>query len=188
MRIVALGGRSGSGKTHLIIRLIEYFQARDLRVATIKHTHHHDFDIDRPGKDSYRHRTAGAVETLLVSDTNYALLGSIPTHSTPLETVRKLSPCDLLLVEGFHDWPGIARIEVFRSSCGSRPLAADQAGFSAIALPADDGCEPVSGLALLDLNDTGAIASYIEQLPPEGTTTPTGRRGPSARLAHLHTR
>jgi molybdopterin-guanine dinucleotide biosynthesis protein B len=188
MRIVAFSGRSGSGKTHLIVRLIEHFSARGQRVSTVKHTHHHDFEIDRPGKDSFRHRAAGAAETLLLSDTGYALLGSGAGDSAAMDAVRRLAPCDLLLVEGFHDWQGIARIEVFRSAFGSRPLAADRSGFTAIAMPADDSCEPVSGVALLDLNDTAGIARFIDELPQQGGRAATQRRGPVIRLAHLHTR
>jgi molybdopterin-guanine dinucleotide biosynthesis protein B len=188
MRTVAIGGRSGSGKTHLIERLIQHFTVRGLQVATVKHTHHHDFEVDRPGKDSWRHRTAGATETLLVSDRGYALLGDLPDAMDWPDILRRMRPVDLLLIEGFGELRDLPRIEVYRSSLGERPLAADDSRYVAIAVPADDRGESVPGLETFDLDDTAAIGEFILRLPAASATLAARRRGPTTRLAHLHAR
>ena len=185
---MAIGGRSGSGKTHLIERLIRHFGARGLSVATVKHTHHHDFELDRPGKDSWRHRAAGATETLLVSERGYALLGDLPEPMDWQDILRRMRPVDLLLIEGFGQLRDLPRIEVYRSTLGERPLAADDARYVAIAVPPGDHGETVPGLATLDLDDTAAIGEFILQLPLASATLTPRRRGPTTRLAHLHAR
>lgn len=185
MRKIAIAGRSGSGKTHLIERLVVAFTAQGLAVSTVKHTHHHEFEIDSPGKDSWRHRQAGAQETLLVSDTRFALLGDLPRPMDLAGIESRLRPADLLLVEGFAELPAIPRIEVFRSFLGVRPLAADGRGFVAIASPDGDRGEPVEGVSYLDLDDTAAIAEFILALPVADSVPGAGRRGPSTRLIRL---
>ncbi len=188
MRAVGFGGRSGSGKTHLIVRLIDHFAARGMRVATVKHTHHHNFELDQPGKDSWQHREAGAVETLLLSDERYAILGQQTEPWNLASIQRRMQTSDLLLIEGFSALAGVPRIEVFRSVLGSPPQAMAQEGFVALAMPHDDHCEPLPGLPVLDLDDTAAIADFVLALPPMSTQSDKRRRGPTTRLAHLHGR
>ena len=101
MKVFGIAGYSGSGKTTLIERVLPQLAARDLRVAVIKHTHH-DFDIDRPGKDSWRAREAGASAVLLSSDHRTAVLTEHRDSPPSLaDLLAKLPPCDLVLVEGY---------------------------------------------------------------------------------------
>jgi molybdopterin-guanine dinucleotide biosynthesis protein B len=186
--MVAIAGRSGSGKTHLIERLVRHFVARGLRVATVKHTHHHDFELDLPGKDSWRHRAAGASETLLVSDRRYALLGDLAKPLELPEILQRVQPADLLLIEGFAELRGLPRIEVFRSFLGARTPGRDDSSLAAIAVPLDDSAELPTGIPCLDLDDTAVIADFILHLPLASTVPATRRRGPAARLTHLHSR
>ena len=121
MRIFGLAGWSGSGKTTLLAAVIPDLVARGLTVSTIKHAHH-EFDIDRPGKDSWRHREAGAREVMVASSRRWALmheLGEAPEPSLD-ELVARISPVDLLLVEGWKRHPH-PKIEVHRPSLG-KPL------------------------------------------------------------------
>ena len=157
MKIFGLAGRSGSGKTTLLVRLLPELRARGLTVSTLKHAHH-GFDIDRPGKDSHRHREAGASEVMVVSGDRWALLHEIRDEEPPLEDlIRRMTPVDLVLVEGFHTH-GHPMIEVHRPSAGHRLMW--HAGSDILAVASDKpvhGC----GVPVLDLNDTGAIADYI---------------------------
>lgn len=122
MRIFGFAGFSGSGKTTLIEKLIPLFTARELRVSVIKHAHH-AFDVDRPGKDSYRHREAGCSEVLVSSSNRWALMHELRGALEPSlnELVARLSPCDLVLVEGFKHDP-IPKLEVHRSATASSGL------------------------------------------------------------------
>ena len=118
MRIFGLVGRSGSGKTTLIAALLPELRARGLTVSTIKHAHH-GFDLDQPGKDSFRHREAGAKEVMLVADSRWALMHEIgDAPDPPLEDlVARLAPVDFVVIEGFHTH-GHPAIEVYRPSEG----------------------------------------------------------------------
>src|SRR5215472_6257156 len=122
MRIFGLTGWSGSGKTTLMTALIGEFIARGFSVSTIKHAHH-DFDIDQPGKDSWRHRQAGASEVMVASARRWALMHELRDEPEQgLDALLpRITPVDLLLVEGFkrHSHP---KIEVYRPSLGKPPL------------------------------------------------------------------
>jgi molybdopterin-guanine dinucleotide biosynthesis protein B len=157
MRILGLAGWSGSGKTTLLTGLIPELTARGLSVSTIKHAHH-EFDIDRPGKDSWHHRQAGAKEVMISSSRRWALMHELrgATEPTLDELVARLSPVDLLLVEGFKRDPH-PKIEVHRPSLGKPLLFPDDRHIVAIA--AD---EPLAApIPLLPLGDPSAIAAFI---------------------------
>lgn len=157
MKVFGFAGYSGSGKTTLIEQLIPRFVARGLRVSLIKHAHH-SFDIDKPGKDSYRHREAGAGEVLLTSANRWVLMHELRGEREPglREQLRLFSPCDLVLVEGYKS-ADIPKIEVHRPSTDS-PLL--HPGDTDIVAVASD--QPIAvSIPLLDLNDLDAIAEFI---------------------------
>src|SRR6478672_4578875 len=118
MKIFGFAGYSGSGKTTLIEKLIPLFTARGLSVSLIKHAHH-TFDVDQPGKDSYRHRKAGCSEVLVTSSRRWALVHELRGAPEPTlaEQVTLVSPCDLLLVEGYKR-EHIPKLEVHRAATG----------------------------------------------------------------------
>src|SRR3954462_13984762 len=113
MKIFGIAGYSGSGKTTLIEKLIPLFTQRGLRVSLMKHAHH-TFDVDQPGKDSYRHRHAGASEVVVTSSRRWVLMHELRGAQEPSfdEQIRRFSACDLLLVEGFKFAP-IPKLEVW---------------------------------------------------------------------------
>jgi molybdopterin-guanine dinucleotide biosynthesis protein B len=157
LKIFGLAGWSGSGKTTLLEKLIPLFVAQGLRVATVKQTHH-DVDLDQPGKDSYRHRAAGASEVLLTSSARWMLLHELRDEAEPAlaQHLARLSPCDLVLVEGFKQ-EAIPKLEIYRPING-KPLLYPQDPHI-IAIASD---EPQKGpLPRLDLNDPAAIAGFI---------------------------
>ena len=121
MRVFGFAGWSGSGKTTLIEQLIPRLGSRGLTVSLIKHAHH-EFDVDQPGKDSYRHRAAGCQEVLVSSAARWALMHELRGASelTLAQAIQRLSPCDLVLVEGFKT-AAIPKLEVYRPSVG-KPL------------------------------------------------------------------
>lgn len=157
MKVFGLAGYSGSGKTTLIEKLIPLIRQEGLRVSVIKHTHH-DFDLDRPGKDSWRHRQAGAQEVLLTCDARWVLMHELRHEPEPTleEQLKVLSPCDLVLVEGFKQTP-IAKLEVHRPAHGRPPLWPENPSIVAVASDAPLDCP----LPLLDLNDAATIARFI---------------------------
>ncbi|MFA7291387.1 MAG: molybdopterin-guanine dinucleotide biosynthesis protein B [Rhodocyclaceae bacterium] len=157
MKIFGIAGYSGSGKTTLIEQLIPRLIACGLRVSVIKHAHH-SFDIDRPGKDSFRHREAGASEVMLTGAQRWALLHELRDEPEPTleEYLQHFSPCDLVLVEGFkHE--AVPKLEVYRPANGKPPLWPENPHVVAVATD-----EPVkTHLPVLDLNDVDAIASFV---------------------------
>ena len=157
MRIFGFAGWSGSGKTTLIEKLIPRFVKGGLRVSLIKHAHH-QFDVDQPGKDSYRHRHAGATEVLVTSSRRWVLMHELRGGQEPSfeEQLKHLSPCDLVIVEGFKFQP-IPKIEVYREGVDSPPLHPKDPHIIAVATDA----KIETTLPVLDLNDDAAIAQFI---------------------------
>jgi len=157
MKIFGFAGWSGSGKTTLIEQLIPRFVQRGLRVSLIKHAHH-TFDVDQPGKDSYRHRHAGAGEVLVTSSRRWVLMHELRGAQEPSfdEQIRHLVPCDLLLVEGFKHAP-IPKLEVWRAATGEGLLHPNDPHIVAVA--SDEKIE--TALPLLDLNDVDGISQFI---------------------------
>lgn len=162
MKVIGIVGRKDSGKTHLVVRLIGEFARLGLTVSTIKHTHHHDFVLDQPGKDSDRHRVAGAREVILAGDTQWALLHSAAAPPTIEELLGRLAPCDIVLVEGYKGLAQLMRIEVCRDATTRPPLALGDPLIEAIACPSDCPLPEASRRPpRLDLNDTAAVARFI---------------------------
>jgi molybdopterin-guanine dinucleotide biosynthesis protein B len=159
MKTFGFAGWSGSGKTTLIEKLIPLFVKRGLRVSLIKHAHH-TFDVDVPGKDSYRHRHAGASEVLVTSSRRWVLMHELRGEQEPSfeEQLKRISPCDLLIVEGFKHAP-IPKLEVWRAETGEGLLHPKDPHIVAVASDARIDTR----LPLLDLNDAGAIAAFIVQ-------------------------
>ena len=156
-QVFGFAGFSGSGKTTLIEQLIPRLVAAGLRVSLIKHAHH-AFDIDKPGKDSYRHREAGCTEVLVTSDRRWVMMHELRDEAEPSleEQVARFSPCDLVLVEGFKR-AAIPKLEVHRPSHGRALLHPGDPNIVAVASDA-----PVATrLPVLDINDSAAIAEFI---------------------------
>jgi molybdopterin-guanine dinucleotide biosynthesis protein B len=156
-RVFGFAGWSGSGKTTLIEQLIPRFIARGLTVSLVKHAHH-DFDLDQPGKDSFRHRQAGCREVLVTSAQRWALQHELRGRPelTLDEALQHLSPCDLVLVEGFKTAP-IAKLEVYRASVG-KPLLHPRDP-KIVAVATDGPLE--SPLPVLPLGDPDAVATFV---------------------------
>lgn len=157
MNVVGFAGYSGNGKTTLIEAVIPLLVARGLRVSLIKHAHH-SFDVDQPGKDSYRHRTAGAAEVLVASQQRWALMRELRQETEPTldEHLQRLSPCDVVLVEGFKHAP-IAKIEVHRAAVATPLLFLNDPHIIAIATDA----MLETRLPQLDINNAAEIAEFI---------------------------
>ncbi len=158
MKVIGFAGFSGSGKTTLIEAVMPLLVARGLRVVLIKHAHH-DFDVDQPGKDSYRHRAAGASEVLVASSKRWVLMHELRGAPEPTlsDHLRRLSDCDIALVEGFKREP-VAKIEVHRA-CVDLPLIYPEDSY-VVAVATDEKLETL--LPQLDINDPVAIADFIQ--------------------------
>jgi len=158
MRVWGVAGWKNSGKTGLVERLVTEFRGRGLTVSTVKHAHH-SFDVDHEGKDSHRHRVAGATEVLLSSRNRWALMHELRgDDEPPLEDLLgRLSPVDLVLVEGFKR-DRHPKIEAHRSATGSPLIAVDDLTIRAIASDSDAQAE---GRPTFHLDDTRAIADFI---------------------------
>ena len=158
MKIFGIVGWSGSGKTTLIAKLLPVLAARGLAVSTVKHSSH-DFDIDKPGKDSYVHRQAGAREVLVSSAQRWALIheNRKAREASLDDLIARMTPVDLVLVEGFktHAHP---KIEVFRKTVAEELLTAADPHIVALASDA-----PVAGtrLPVFSLDDADSIAEFI---------------------------
>ncbi len=157
-RVLGIVGWSGSGKTTLITRLIPVLIARGIRVATLKHAHH-KFDVDQPGKDSYEHRKAGACEVIVSSARRWVQMHEVGNgaEATLPELLAKVSPCDLILVEGFKTEPH-PKLEVCREATANPPLHPIDLRIVAIA---SDRAFPDAGIPVVDLNDIPAVADLV---------------------------
>ena len=159
MKIIGIAGYSGSGKTTLIEKVIPLLVGEGLRVSLIKHAHH-EFDVDQPGKDSWRHRQAGCAEVLVSSSERWALMHELRGAAEPTlqEQLRLFGPCDLVIVEGYKKEP-IPRVEVHRRSGHTPLLYPDDPHVVAVATD-----EPLdTALPQLDVDDAGAVARFIIQ-------------------------
>ncbi|MDA9409857.1 molybdopterin-guanine dinucleotide biosynthesis protein B [Bradyrhizobium sp. CCBAU 45384] len=157
MKVIGLAGWSGAGKTTLLTRLIPHFNAQGLRVSVIKHAHHR-FDVDVPGKDSWRHREAGAAEVLVASSNRWALMHELRGAAEPRlpELLSKLSAVDLVVVEGFKREPH-RKIEVHRAANAKPLLFPDDPGIVGIAT--DAAVE--TRLPTVHLDDIEAVAALM---------------------------
>ena len=157
MKVFGFAAWSGSGKTTLIENLVPLFVARGLKVSLIKHAHH-AFDVDQPGKDSYRHRQAGATEVLVSSSARWVLMHELRTEAEPElpQLLERMSPCDLVLVEGFKQQP-IPKIEIHRRAAATPLLHPDDPHIVAIATDVD----LETRLPRFALDDYEGIARFI---------------------------
>jgi molybdopterin-guanine dinucleotide biosynthesis protein B len=160
MRVIGIAGWSGAGKTTLIVKLIPALNARGFSVSTLKHAHH-DFDVDKPGKDSYAHREAGAREVLIASANRWALMRELRGDEEPPlgALLARLSPVDFVLVEGYKRDSHV-KIEVHRVANGKPLLFPEDADIKALAC--DGGFPGFPPHAHLD--DIEAIATLVERL------------------------
>ena len=157
-KVLGIAGWSGSGKTTLLTKLIPLLVSRNLRVATVKHAHH-SFDVDQPDKDSYEHRQAGASEVIVSSARRWVQMHEIGpgAEATLAELLAKVSPCDLVLVEGFKR-ERFPKIEIYRPSLGNEPLHRQDEFIVAVASD-----QPLGGLEIpwANLNDARAVAELV---------------------------
>src|ERR1700729_861 len=158
MKVIGLSGWSGAGKTTLLSRVIPHLLGLGLRVSVIKHAHH-EFDVDVPGKDSWVHRQSGATEVLVSSTRRWALMHELRGATEPKipELLAKMSPVDLVLIEGFKREPH-RKIEVHRAANGKPPLFPDDPEIVGIA--SDTKLE--TRLPTVDLHDIPAIAALMQ--------------------------
>jgi len=158
MRIIGLAGWSGSGKTTLITKLIPRLTARGISVSTLKHAHH-GFDLDQPGKDSFFHRAAGATEVIISSAKRFAILHELRDEQEwdlP-DLVAKMSPVDLVLVEGFKR-DAFPKLEIHRIANGKPLIHPEDPHIVAVA---SDSAVPAALVPVIDLNDIEAIADLL---------------------------
>ena len=157
MIVFGIAGWSGSGKTTLIEKLIPRFTQRGKIVSVIKHAHH-GFDLDRPGKDSWRHREAGATQVLMLSEQRWVLMHELRDDPEPPLGIqlRLLAPCDIVLIEGFKA-AAVPKVEVYRKGNGKPPLWPESTNVVAVAADVDIDCP----LPRFGLDDAPAVADFI---------------------------
>lgn len=177
MRILGFAGWSGSGKTTLLAKVIPRLVARGLTVSTVKHAHH-GFDVDTPGKDSHTHRLAGATEVLVASAKRWALMHELRQESEPTiyELLQRMSPVDLVLIEGFKSARHV-RIEVFRKSIGKAPFHPENPQVAGIVsdMPFPDAAVPV-----VHIDDIEGVVELV-LAKAESLETVLARAGASVR-------
>jgi molybdopterin-guanine dinucleotide biosynthesis protein B len=162
MKVVGFAGFSGSGKTMLVERLIPALKLRGLRVSVVKHAHH-AFDIDHPGKDTFRHREAGAFEVVVASDRRLALMREFeqPARLTVHHLLAELwDGVDWVLVEGFKD-SNLLKVEVWRADSGKPARYPDDPNVVGIATDSADRLPEPTLRPVLDLNDPDALAQWL---------------------------
>lgn len=157
MKIYGIVGYKNAGKTGLMERLVTEITGRGISVSTLKHAHH-TFDVDHPGKDSYRHRQAGAQQVLLASGTRWALMSELRGAAEPplADLLRLLSPVDLVLVEGYKR-DAHPKVEAFRAVTGNPLIAPDDPTVRAVA----SNTALTLDRPVFDLDDTATIADFI---------------------------
>nr|MDP2191145.1 molybdopterin-guanine dinucleotide biosynthesis protein B [Rhodoferax sp.] len=162
MKVVGFAGYSGSGKTTLVERLIPALRLKGLRVSVVKHAHHH-FDIDHVGKDTYRHREAGAFEVVVASNKRLALMrefeqaGQLSVHQLIAELYEGV---DWVLVEGFKD-SDLLKVEVWRAQANKPARYMDDAFIVAVATDSPDQLPHATQRPVLDLNDAEAVVNWL---------------------------
>jgi molybdopterin-guanine dinucleotide biosynthesis protein B len=162
MKVVGFAGYSGSGKTTLVERLIPAFRLMGQRVSVVKHAHHH-FDIDHAGKDTYRHRAAGAFEVVVASDKRLALMREFeqPLQLSVHQLIAELyEGVDWVLVEGFKD-SDLLKLEVWRALSNKPARYMDDDFIVAIATDSPDDLPQATQRPVLDLNDGNAVANWL---------------------------
>ncbi len=161
MKVVGFSGFSGSGKTTLIEQLITRFRQAGLRVSVVKHAHH-AFDIDHVGKDSWRHRQAGAYEVVVASAQRFAKMREyeLPVSHTVHQLLAELSDCDWAFVEGFKASP-IPKVAVWRAASGQPPTHIGDASVIALATDSPEQLPEAPQVPVLDLNNVDAVAGFL---------------------------
>lgn len=175
MRVISVVGWKNNGKTTLVVRLIEHLAAMGLRVSTVKHAHH-SIDLDQPGKDSWRHREAGASEVVLATSRRWILMHELVGEPEPPlgQLLAKLEPVDIVIVEGFKG-TSLPKIEVHRAARGTDLIARHDPDVVAVAADVafDDLTVPV-----LDIDDIPAIAAaalrHAARIKPAAAIAPAG--------------
>ena len=188
MKVVGFSGYSGAGKTTLVERLIASLRPAGQRVSVVKHAHH-DFDIDQPGKDSWRHRQAGAFEVVIASDRRLAKMREyvVPMRPTVHQLIAELVDCDWVLVEGFKH-ADLLKIEVWRAGLGQPVQYPDDPFIVALATDSAGKLPVPTGLPVLDLNAADDVAAFLmatstryEYIAPKNWPDDAGRSaGPAA--------
>ena len=167
MKVVGFAGYSGSGKTTLVERLIPVLRLKGLRVSVVKHAHHR-FDIDHEGKDTFRHREAGAFEVVVASDKRLALMREFeqPVQLSVHQLIAELyDGVDWVLVEGFKD-ADLLKIEVWRAQSNKPARYGSDDFIAAIATDSPDQLPHATQLPVLDLNDADAVANWLDANAP----------------------
>jgi molybdopterin-guanine dinucleotide biosynthesis adapter protein len=163
MNVFGFAGWSGSGKTTLVEQIIPVLARQVGRVSLIKHAHH-AFDVDQPGKDSWRHRQAGCSEVLVSSGVRWALMHELRGNAelTLPEALGRLSSCELVLIEGYKAYP-IPKLEIWRPGVGKPPLHPDDINIAGIATDEVAAARALSALPVFALDDVDAIATFVRE-------------------------